>query len=175
MPIAEAKALGAIAMFGEKYGDVVRVIDFPSVSMELCGGTVRNTAEIGVLKSSRKLVSPLGATVEAVAGPAVLEYLQVRDRIVRELSDRFKASRKNYLSDYCKTNSEPLRSNWTLKAQLALAKSEALLTTAESVGDYKILVAQLEDVDPESLRQQLKIAAKLDNGAVVLDQFEAGK
>jgi len=66
MPIAEAKALGAIAMFGEKYGDVVRVID--PASQWSCGGThVRNTAEIGVLKSSRKLVSPLGATVEAVA------------------------------------------------------------------------------------------------------------
>src|SRR5205085_7310875 len=91
--IDEAKRRGAIAMFGEKYGDEVRVIDFPGVSMELCGGThVHNTAEIGVFK----IVSETGIAagirrIEAVAGPAVLDYLNVRDKVVRELSDRFKA------------------------------------------------------------------------------------
>lgn len=182
MPIAEAKALGAIAMFGEKYGDVVRVIDFPGVSMELCGGThVRNTAEIGVFK----IVSETGIAsgvrrIEAVAGPAVLEYLQVRDHIVRELSERFKVKpeelpeRITGLQNELRTTQKQLE---TLKAQLALAKSEALLTTAESVGDYKILVAQLEDVDPESLKTAAeRLLQKLDNGAVVLGSVpEAGK
>ncbi len=92
MPLAEAKAKGAIAMFGEKYGQEVRVMDVPGVSMELCGGThVKNTAEIGLFK----IVSETGISsgvrrIEAVAGPAVLEYLNVRDKVVRELSDRFK-------------------------------------------------------------------------------------
>ncbi len=90
MPIAEAKAKGAVAMFGEKYGDDVRVIDYPGVSMELCGGThVGNTAEIGVFK----IISETGVAagirrIEAVAGPAVLDYLEVRDRIVRDLSEK---------------------------------------------------------------------------------------
>jgi len=111
--------------------------------------------------------------IEAVAGPAVLEYLQ-RDRIVRELSDRFKAKPEE-LPGYWFAKRTQNHSEATGNPQGAVAKSEALLTTAESVGDYKILVAQLEDVDPESLRQQLKIAAKLDNGAVLGSVPEAGK
>ncbi|TVP61906.1 MAG: alanine--tRNA ligase, partial [Nodularia sp. (in: Bacteria)] len=92
LPIAEAKARGAVAMFGEKYGEEVRVIDFPSVSMELCGGThVSNTAEIGIFK----IISEAGVAsgvrrIEAVSGPAILDYLNVRDKVVKDLSDRFK-------------------------------------------------------------------------------------
>ncbi len=182
MPIAEAKAKGAIAMFGEKYGDVVRVIDFPGVSMELCGGThVSNTAEIGVFK----IISETGIAsgvrrIEAVAGPAVLEYLNLRDRVVRELSDRFKVKpeelpeRITGLQSELRTTQKQLE---TLKAQLALAKSDQLLTTTESVGDYEILIAQMEDVDPESLKTAAeRLLQKLGNGAVVLGSVpEAGK
>ena len=182
MPIAEAKAKGAIAMFGEKYGDVVRVIDFPGVSMELCGGThVRNTAEIGVFK----IVSETGIAsgvrrIEAVAGPAVLDYLNVRDKVVRELSDRFKVKpeelpeRVNSLQNELRTTQKQLE---TLKAELALAKSDQLLTTAQTVGDYKILVAQMGDVDPESLKTAAeRLLQKVGNGAVVLGSVpEAGK
>jgi len=182
MPIAEAKAKGAIAMFGEKYGDEVRVLDFSGVSMELCGGThVSNTAEIGVFK----IVSETGVAsgvrrIEAVAGPAVLDYLNVRDKVVKELSDRFKVKpeelpeRVSGLQNELKTTQKQLE---TLKAQLALAKSEALLTQAESVGDYKIIVAQMEDVDPESLKTAAeRLLQKLGNGAVVLGSVpEDGK
>lgn len=174
MPLAEAKAKGAIAMFGEKYGDVVRVIDFPGVSMELCGGThVRNTAEIGVFK----IVSETGIAsgvrrIEAVAGPAVLEYLNVRDKVVRELSERFKVKpeelpeRVTGLQTELRTTQKQLE---TLKAELALAKSEALLSQAETVGNYKVLVAEMGDVDPESLKTAAeRLLQKLGNGAVVL-------
>jgi alanyl-tRNA synthetase len=169
-------------MFGEKYGDEVRVLDFSGVSMELCGGThVSNTAEIGVFK----IVSETGVAsgvrrIEAVAGPAVLDYLNVRDKVVKELSDRFKVKpeelpeRVSGLQNELKTTQKQLE---TLKAQLALAKSEALLTQAESVGDYKIIVAQMEDVDPESLKTAAeRLLQKLGNGAVVLGSVpEDGK
>lgn len=181
MPLTAAKAKGAIAMFGEKYGDVVRVIDFPGVSMELCGGThVSNTAEIGVFK----IVSETGVAsgvrrIEAVAGPAVLEYLNVRDKVVRELSDRFKVKpeelpeRVTSLQTELRTTQKQLE---TLKAELALAQSEALLSTAEIVGNYKVLVAQM-GVDPESLKTAAeRLLQKLGNGAVVLGSVpEAGK
>jgi alanyl-tRNA synthetase len=174
LPIAQAKAKGAIAMFGEKYGDEVRVIDFPGVSMELCGGThVTNTAEIGLFK----IISETGVAagirrIEAVAGPAVLEYLNLRDRIVRDLSDRFKArpeelpDRVGALQNELKTAQKQLEQ---LKAELAIAKSDALLSEAETIGNLKLLVASLEAVDAESLKTVAeRLLQKLGEGAVVL-------
>ncbi|RCJ25665.1 alanine--tRNA ligase [Nostoc sp. ATCC 43529] len=182
LPLAEAKARGAVAMFGEKYGEEVRVIDFPSVSMELCGGThVSNTAEIGVFK----IISEAGVAsgvrrIEAVSGPAVLDYLNVRDKVVKDLSDRFKVKpeelpdRITSLQTELRTAEKQLES---LKGQLAIAKSDSLLQTAETVGDFKVIVAQLEDVDPESLKTAAeRLLQKISNGAVVLGSVpEAGK
>jgi len=182
LPLAEAKARGAVAMFGEKYGEEVRVLDFPGVSMELCGGThVSNTAEIGVFK----IISEAGVAsgvrrIEAVAGPAVLDYLNVRDKVVKDLSDRFKVKpeelpdRITTLQTELKTTQKQLD---TLKAQLALAKSESLVAQAESVGEFKYVVAQMEAVDPESLKTAAeRLLQKLGNGAVVLGSVpEEGK
>ena len=174
MPLTEAKAKGATAMFGEKYGDEVRVIDFPGVSMELCGGThVGNTAEIGLFK----IVSETGVAagirrIEAVAGPAVLEYLNVRDQVVRDLSDRFKAKpeelpdRVTGLQNELKSTQKQLEQ---LKAELAIAKSDALLSEAQAIGEVKILVAQLEGVDADALKVVAeRLLQKLGEGAVVL-------
>ncbi|WP_017314335.1 alanine--tRNA ligase [Mastigocladopsis repens] len=182
LPLAEAKARGAVAMFGEKYGEEVRVIDFPGVSMELCGGThVSNTAEIGVFK----IVSEAGVAsgvrrIEAVSGPAILDYLNVRDKVVKDLSDRFKVKpeelpdRITTLQNELKTTQKELE---TLKSQLAIAKSDSLLQTVESVGNYKILVAKMEDVDPESLKTVAeRLLQKVGNGAIVLGSVpEEGK
>ncbi|AFZ13768.1 alanyl-tRNA synthetase [Crinalium epipsammum PCC 9333] len=182
IPLAEAKAKGATAMFGEKYGDEVRVLDFPGVSMELCGGThVSNTAEIGVFK----IISETGVAagvrrIEAVAGSSVLDYLNVRDKVVRELSDRFKAKpeelpeRITNIQNELKTTQKELE---TLKGQLAIAKSDQLLTQAETVGDFKIVVAEMEGVDPESLKTAAeRLVQKLGEGAVILGSIpEADK
>lgn len=139
MPLAEAKARGAIAMFGEKYAAEVRVLDFPGVSMELCGGThVSNTAEIGLFK----IISETGVAagirrIEAVAGPAVLEYLNLRDQIVRELSDRFKAKPEEVLERINSLQAELKQSQKQLEAvktELALVKSDSLLARAEAWG-----------------------------------------
>jgi alanyl-tRNA synthetase len=174
MPIAEAKAKGATAMFGEKYGDEVRVIDFPGVSMELCGGThVSSTAEIGLFKIIAESGVAAGIRrIEAVAGPAVLEYLNVRDRVVRDLSDRFKAKpeelpeRITVLQTELKTTQKQLEA---VKAELALAKSDQLLGQAKAVGEFKILVAQLEGIEAEALKTAAeRLLQKLGEGAVVL-------
>ncbi len=174
MPIALAREKGATAMFGEKYGDVVRVIDFPGVSMELCGGThVSNTAEIGLFK----IVSEAGVAagtrrIEAVSGQAVLDYLNVRDKVVRDLGDRFKAkpeelpNRITNLQNELKDTQKQLAA---AKSELAIAKSDQLLAQAESIGEFKIIVAKLGDVDAEALKTAAeRLQQKLGNAAVVL-------
>ncbi|MEG4066524.1 alanine--tRNA ligase [Microcoleus sp. Pol11C2] len=174
MPIAQAREKGATAMFGEKYGDVVRVIDFPGVSMELCGGThVSNTAEIGLFK----IVSEAGVAagtrrIEAVSGQAVLDYLNVRDKVVRDLGDRFKAkpeelpNRITNLQNELKDTQKHLAA---VKSELAIAKSDQLLSAAEAVGEFKIIVAELGDVDAEALKTAAeRLQQKLGNAAVVL-------
>lgn len=174
MPLEEAKAKGAIAMFGEKYSDEVRVLDFPGVSMELCGGThVNNTAEIGAFKIIAETGVASGIRrIEAVAGPAVLDYLNLRDRVVKDLSDRFKVKpeeipdRITSLQDELKSTQKQLDS---LKAELALAKSDRLLSEATAVGDVKVLVAQMEGADPNSLKTAAeRLQQKLGASAVVL-------
>ena len=174
MPIDEAKAKGATAMFGEKYGDEVRVIDFPGVSMELCGGThVHNTAEIGVFK----IISETGISsgvrrIEAVAGAAILDYLNVRDKVVKELSDKFKVKpeevgeRVNNLQAELKATQKELSA---AKQELAVAKSDSLLSQAETIGNYKILVSNMGEMDAKSLQSAgERLQQKLGEAAVVL-------
>ena len=182
MPIAEAKAKGAVAMFGEKYGDQVRVIDFPGVSMELCGGThVNNTAEIGVFKIIAEAGVASGVRrIEAVSGAAVLDYLNVRDIVVKDLCDRFKVKPEE-IPDRITTLQTELRNNekeiQSLKSQIAIVKSDSLLQAAEIIGEHKIIVSQLEDIDAESLKDAAeRLLQKIGNGAVVLGSIpEAGK
>jgi len=174
MAIEAAKAKGAIAMFGEKYSDIVRVVDYSGVSMELCGGIhVSNTAEIGLFK----IISETGIAsgirrIEAVAGQAVLEYLKVRDTVVKELGDRFKAKpeelpdRITNLQQELKVTQKQLEA---VKAELAIAKSEQLLTSAETIGEFKLIVAELHDADAESLKTAAeRLQQKLGESAVVL-------
>ena len=175
MPIAEAKANGATAMFGEKYGATVRVLDFPGVSMELCGGThVNNTAEIGVFK----IISETGVAagvrrIEAVAGPAILDYLNVRETVVKDLSDRFKVKPED-ISDRITAMQTELKDNQkqiaALKSQLAVSGASQLMNQAEGVGAFKTIVAELPGADAESLKSAAEnLLQKLGaSGAVVL-------
>ncbi|MFZ9217589.1 MAG: alanine--tRNA ligase, partial [Vulcanococcus sp.] len=174
MAIEKAKAAGAVAMFGEKYADVVRVVDVPGVSMELCGGThVANTAEIGLFK----IVSESGVAagirrIEAVAGPAVLAYLNERDGVVKQLGERFKAQpaeivdRVVQLADELKASQKALAA---AREELALAKSAALAGQAVAVGEHQLLVARLEGVEGGGLQSAAQgLADQLGDGAAVV-------
>ncbi len=174
MVIAEAKAKGAIAMFGEKYGSEVRVVDIPGVSMELCGGThVKNTAEIGLFK----IISETGISsgvrrIEAVAGASVLAYLNIRDQVVKELGSKFKVQpeeicdRVNNLQSELKATQKELEA---VKNELALVKSEGLINQAETIGEFKLLVANLGEIDAKALQTAgERLQQKLGESAVIL-------
>jgi alanyl-tRNA synthetase len=152
----------------------VRVIDIPNVSMELCGGThVNNTSEIGLFKIITEVGVASGVRrIEAIAGQAVLEYLTVRDNIAKDLSDRFKVKpeeicdRITGLQQELKTSQKEVD---LLKQELALIKADSLINNAEAVGDFKMLVAQIPNIEAEALKSAAeKLSAKLGHSAVVL-------
>ncbi|MCP9806813.1 alanine--tRNA ligase, partial [Cyanobium sp. T1B-Tous] len=174
MAIEQAKAAGAVAMFGEKYADVVRVVDVPGVSMELCGGThVANTAEIGLFK----IISESGVAagirrIEAVAGPAVLAYLNEREAVVKQLGERFKAQpgeiveRVSALQEELKATGKALAA---AREELALAKSAALAGQAQALGEFQLLVARLDGVEGAGLQSAAQgLADQLGEGAAVV-------
>ena len=180
MAIEQAKAAGAVAMFGEKYADVVRVVDVPGVSMELCGGThVANTAEIGLFKIVAESGVAAGIRrIEAVAGPAVLAYLQERELVVKALGDRFKAQpgeiveRVGALQEELKATAKALAA---AREELALAKASALVARAQPVGGnpggapFQLLVERLDGVEGGGLQSAAQqLADQLGDGAAVV-------
>jgi alanyl-tRNA synthetase len=164
----------------------VRVVDVPGVSMELCGGThVANTAEIGLFR----IVSETGVAagirrIEAVAGPALLPYLRERDRVVRELADRFKAQPGEILERVA-LQAEELRSSLkelaAARGALAAAKASALAERAEALGPHRLLVQRLDGVDGAGLQEAAqRLQQQLGEGAAVVlgglpDPAELGK
>jgi alanyl-tRNA synthetase len=152
----------------------VRVVDVPGVSMELCGGThVANTAEIGLFK----IVSESGVAagirrIEAVAGPAVLAYLNERDAVVKQLGDRFKAQpgeiveRVSALQEELKGTQKALAA---AREQLALAKAAALAAQAVALGEHQLLVARLDGVEGAGLQSAAQgLVDQLGDGAAVV-------
>jgi alanyl-tRNA synthetase len=142
--------------------------------MELCGGThVANTAEIGLFK----IVSESGVAagirrIEAVAGPAVLPYLQERDAVVKTLGERFKAQpaviveRVAALQEELKTSQKALAA---ARQELALAKAAALLAKAEPLGDFQLLVTRFDGVEGTGLQSAAQgLADQLGAGAAVV-------
>ncbi|GMH41527.1 hypothetical protein BSKO_09437 [Bryopsis sp. KO-2023] len=183
MPIGEAKEAGAIAMFGEKYGDVVRVVDVPGVSLELCGGThVANTAEIGGFKVLSEMGIQSGVRrIEAVAGPGVMEYLSSVDKVVRSLRSGLKLEAEKIPGRVEAMQQELVASKKEiegLKGELAVAKAQALVGKAITLeGGTKILVTQLEGVEGKALQEAAQNLQESlgDPAAVVLGCGGAGK
>ena len=152
-----AKALGAIALFDEKYGDSVRVLRAGSTSTELCGGThVKNTGAIGLFKITAESSVAAGVRrVSAVTGLGVLSLLHAREAL---LADAAKELKCPTVADVAKKASalqaelkESKRVAESLQAKLANQKLEGLLSSFVSVGDFRLLTAKLE-MRPDAVR-----------------------
>jgi alanyl-tRNA synthetase len=180
MSMEAAQKTGAMMLFGEKYGDEVRVLEIGS-STELCGGThVSRTGDIGLFK----IVSEGGVAagvrrVEAVAGSVAFEYVQKMNRSIENAAALLKAqpneleSKISHTLEHVKSLEKQLA---TLKSKLASSQGDDLLGQAQDVGGVKVLAAKLEGVDAKALRETMdQIKAKLKSGIIVLAVVEGDK
>ena len=181
MPIEQAKQLGAMALFGEKYGDVVRVVT-AGKSMEFCGGThVDNTARLGLFHIvSEGSVASGVRRIEAVTGTGVLGVLHLQQQMLSTAAAALKLGNPAELAQKIrqtvqemKVRDQQLRE---LQGKLAAQKVEALLTGAKQVGGVKIIAAALANTTPDALRTMCDtIKANMPDAVAVLAGMQESK
>lgn len=158
MPIEKAKKIGAMALFGEKYGDVVRVVRVGHTSVEFCGGThIRNTAEIGLCRIiSESSVAAGVRRIELVTGENVLKMMQEKERTLAETARILKVTNPTELPDKATAivneTRNLLREIESLTSKLANSQITDLFTSAKEINGIKIVSAMLTDVKPDALR-----------------------
>ena len=170
----DALEAGALAMFGEKYGDIVRVVDMPGVSMELCGGThVKRTSELGCFK----IISEVGISsgirrIEALSGQSVLNFLSERSLLVNQLSELLKSNPKQLFERVNILQSELIVKNKEIKKikeELASYKYSSLVNSVENFGQCSILVSELNDLEGNLMQTSaLNLTSKLGDNSVVI-------
>ncbi len=182
MSYDDAVASGAMALFGEKYDDVVRVLNFGDFSVELCGGThVNRTGDIGLFKvTSEGGVAAGVRRIEAVTGEGALDWMNRKQDALDDVSAALKSQPDQALSKV----EQLLKHNKDLEKELAAAK-QALLTggaggdatsNAVEIGGLKVLATRMDGADAKTLRDAVdRFKDKLKNGVVVLGSVDDGK
>ncbi|MGB9670156.1 MAG: alanine--tRNA ligase [Halothiobacillaceae bacterium] len=180
VPIDEARKLGAMMLFGEKYGEVVRVLDIGS-SRELCGGThVERTGDIGLFKIVAESGVAAGVRrVEAVTGDNALAHVQRQQAVLDDVAAALKSSASEapgkiaQLLDGMRQLEKELA---RLKSKLATAQGDELVNQAVEIHGAKVLAATLEGADVTALRETMdKLKDKLKSAAIVLSAVNDGK
>lgn len=200
MALEEAKKTGAMAFFGEKYSDKVRVLTMGTFSIELCGGTHTNrTGDIGLFRITAESATAAGIRrIEAVTGEAAMTLLHQESHLLHKISYQLKGDSSNLLDKISKIqehNKNLEQELQQLKAQQAKQKSISLSDSAQQIKGGKLLVKQVDNITPEmlktlidSLKQELKsaiivLATKQDNKVNVIvgvtknltDKIKAGE
>lgn len=181
MPIEEAKKTGAQALFGEKYGDIVRVVDMDGFSIEFCGGThVKNTSEIMAFKILSETGVAAGVRrIEALTSEGLMKYYDNLEKKIKEAAALLKATPDN-LSDkiaHMLSENKSLHSEVeSLKSKMAQEATGDILNQVKEVKGVKLLAAKIDGVDMNGLRElgdQMK--EKLGEGVVVLASGTDGR
>jgi alanyl-tRNA synthetase len=180
MDIESAQKTGAMMLFGEKYGETVRVLDIGS-SRELCGGThVQRTGDIGLFKVVAESGVAAGVRrIEAITGQNALAYLQQLEDTVGAAAATLKApvaeltGRLGLVVDHVKALEKEVAA---LKGKLASAQGDELVTQAQDINGVKLLVARLDGADTKTLRDTMdKLKDKLKTAVIVLGVVEGEK
>ncbi|BAD76841.1 alanyl-tRNA synthetase [Geobacillus kaustophilus HTA426] len=180
-PLEEAKAMGAMALFGEKYGDIVRVVKVGDYSLELCGGChVPNTSAIGLFKIVSE--SGIGAgtrRIEAVTGEAAYRFMSEQLAILQEAAQKLKTSPKELnarLDGLFAELKELERENESLAARLAHMEAEHLTRQVKDVNGVPVLAAKVQANDMNQLRAMADdLKQKLGTAVIVLASAQGGK
>jgi len=180
-PLEEAKEMGAMALFGEKYGKIVRVVQVGDYSIELCGGChVENTAAIGLFKIVSE--SGIGAgtrRIEAVTGEQAYHYLSEQLSLLKDAAAILKTNPNNLVTRIEGIQSEIReleRENESLKAKLGNLEASNIIEKAVEVNGIKILAAKVNAKDMNSLRTMVdELKQKLGSAVVVLGTANDGK
>ncbi|HEY0563437.1 MAG TPA: alanine--tRNA ligase [Methylophilus sp.] len=180
MDIESAQKTGAMMLFGEKYGDEVRVLDIGS-SRELCGGThVSRTGDIGLFKITAESGVAAGVRrVEATTGNGALKLINAQQALITQLAADLKspvteiANKVAQINDYAKSLEKELA---RLKSKLASSQGDDLATQAADVHGVKVLAASLDGADANALRETMdKLKDKLKSAVIVLASVNDGK
>lgn len=178
--LEEAKAAGAMALFGEKYGSEVRVVRVGDYSLELCGGChVRNTAEIGLFKITSE--SGIGAGVrriEAVTSKGAYQFLSEQTGILKDAAERLKAKRLSDVPQRIESLQEELRKaqreNESLTAKLGQAEAGNLNDQVKEIGGVAVIAAQVDAKDTEALRSMVDTLKQAHEKAVIVLAAKTG-
>ena len=164
MPIDEAKAMGAMALFGEKYGDVVRVVKAGDFSTELCGGThVDNTGKIGLFKIvSESSVAAGVRRIQAVTGKNVLKYIDEKNELIFTIAEAFKVGNVSALPQKAQAVANDLKAKEkeiaTLKAEINSFKTAGIMAGAIDVNGVQLVVYYAGEADANGLRSMAETA-----------------
>ncbi|MEC2111333.1 alanine--tRNA ligase [Bacillus stercoris] len=180
-PIAEAKEMGAMALFGEKYGDIVRVVQVGDYSLELCGGChVRNTAEIGLFKIVSE--SGIGAgtrRIEAVTGQGAYVEMNSQISVLKQTADELKTNIKEVPKRVAALQAElkeAQRENESLLAKLGNVEAGAILSKVKEVGGVNVLAEKVNAKDMNHLRTMVdELKTKLGSAVIVLGAVQNDK
>ena len=159
LPIAEAKKLGAEAQFGEKYGDVVRVVSMGDYSVEFCGGThLSNTSQCGLFKIiSENGVAAGVRRIEAVTGRGVLSYIEEKDAVIARTGAALKTNLLNEIDKKAESLMAELKENQkeieAVKSKMAAARANDIMSGIKHIGDINLIVAQLDNSTVDNLRK----------------------